>query len=414
MVFQELAPPQAHKIKTKTDLEADLFGAVDGDSGAPRIRDNEGEAAEYGVFYDDTEYDYMQHMRDLNGGSGDGQSYFVEAPAKKQGKGKTKIKLEDALRAATLEDGAQDAGKAKENLLDDDVLPSKDLRKRTYQDQQDVPDALAGFQPDMDPRLREVLEALEDDAYVDDEEDIFGEIAKDRREVSLAEFEELGFVDDDNAMNDEGWESDGTEKPVKEYKTATDGPPTLGEDVTMGDGPDHGDGEWMKEFSKFKKDNKSHAAQPRNRNTELQSSIMTGSSMTGGRRKKRKGAMASSTGYSMTSSSLFRTEGQTLLDARFDKIEEDYAEDDLDDDGGASVITGMSGMSGMSGLSTTSSQAPPLATRSDFDGMMDDFLGSYSMSGKKRVKKGGYQSGMEQLDEVRKSLGPPRIRSQKA
>lgn len=412
MVFQELAPPQAHKIKTKKDLEADLFGADDRDSGAPRIRDNEGEAAEYGVYYDDTEYDYMQHMRDLNGGSGDGQSYFVEAPAKKHAKGKTKIKLEDALRAATLEDGAKVAGKAKENLLDEDVLPSKDLNKRTYQDQQDVPDALAGFQPDMDPRLREVLEALDDDAYVDDEEDIFGEIAKDGKEVSLAEFEEQGFVDDVDAIHDDGWETDGTEKPMKDYTTATNAAPTtIGDDVTMGDGPDHGDGEWMKEFSKFKKDNKSAAAQPQDPNADVQSSIMTGTSMTGGRRKKRKGAMTSSTGYSMTSSSLFRTEGQTLLDARFDKIEEDYAEDDLDDDGGASVMTGMSGMSG---LSTASSQAPPLASRSDFDGMMDDFLGSYSMSGKKRVKKGGYQSGIEQLDEVRKSLGPARIRSQKA
>jgi protein LTV1 len=45
---------------------------------------------------------------------------------------------------------------------------------------------------------------------------------------------------------------------------------------------------------------------------------------------------------------------------------------------------------------------------------MDDFLGNYTMSGKKHVKKGKYQSGMEQLDEVRKGLGPARIRSQKA
>ncbi len=116
--------------------------------------------------------------------------------------------------------------------------------------------------------------------------------------------------------------------------------------------------------------------------------------------------MTSSTGYSMTSSSLFRTEGLTLLDARFDKIEEDYAEDEMDmDDGTASVITRSS---------VASSQAPSLTTRSDFDGIMDDFLGSYSMSGKKRVKKGGYQSGIEQLDEVRKGLGPARFRAQKA
>ncbi len=128
--------------------------------------------------------------------------------------------------------------------------------------------------------------------------------------------------------------------------------------------------------------------------------------MTGDRRKKRKGAMTSSTGYSMTSSSLFRTGGQTLLDARFDKIEEDYADDDMDDDGRLSVTTGVTG------TSVASSPAPPLASRSDFDSMMDDFLGSYSMSGKKRVKKGGYQSGMEQLDEIRKGLGPAKLKAQ--
>ncbi|KAL8794867.1 MAG: hypothetical protein Q9195_002579 [Heterodermia aff. obscurata] len=406
MVFQELAPSQSHKIKSRNDLEADLFGA-DQTGEAPNIRDNEGEAAEYGVYFDDTEYDYMQHMRDLNGAGGDGQTHFVEAPVKKQSKGKARTKLEDALRAASLEDQGSEVGREKDQLLEAEILPSMDLQKKTYQDQQEVPDAIAGFQPDMDPRLQEVLEALEDDAYVDDKDDIFGEIAKDRKEVSLVDFEGMDF-ESEVADGDEGWETDGTEVPIKQYKVPQNmPPPPNGDDVTMGEGPDHGDGDWMKEFSKFKKDKKAKPAQPHA--NDLQSSIMTGTSMTGGRRKKRKGAMTSSTGHSMTSSSLFRTEGQTLLDARFDKIEEDYAEDAMeDDDGGVSVITGMSA------ISTASSQAPSLTSRSDFDGMMDDFLGSYSMSGKKRVKRGGYQTGMEQLDELRKGLGPARLKPQKA
>ena len=269
-----------------------------------------------------------------------------------------------------------------------------------------MPDALAGFQPDMDPRLREVLEALEDEAYVDDEEEIFGEIARDGREVSLKEFEEAGFED---AGDEAGWETDETEKPSNKYKTEYSSPPSVPQnaDTMMEDGPDHGDGDWMKEFSKFKQaDKAAKKAQPQPSNAELQSSIMTGTSMTGGRPKKRKGAITSSTGYSMTSSSIFRTEGQTLLDARFDKIEEDYAEDEMDiDDGGASIVTKSS---------MSSSQAPSLAQRSDFDSIMDDFLGDYSMSGKKRVKKGGPQSGMEQLNEIRKGLGPARVKSQKA
>lgn len=409
MVFQELAPSQAHKVKNRSDLESELFGGTDDEIEPTRLRDNEGEAAEYGVFFDDSEYDYMQHMRDLNGGSVDGESYFIEAPVnKKERNGKGKVPLEDALKEFSLQDRSKakterDGGKGSE-LLDEEILPSKTLRRSNYQDQQDVPDALAGFQPDMDPRLREVLEALEDEAYVDDEDDIFGELAKESREISLTEFEDLGFQGGIPAIEEDGWETDDTAKPAKEYKSGSMPNAPDNTDVVMDSGPDHGDGDWMKEFSKFKKAEHSKQDNPHATNPEGQSSIMTGTSMTGGRRKKRKGAMTSSTGYSMTSSSLYRTEGLTLLDARFDKVEEDYAEDDMDDeDGSASVVTG---------TSTTSSQAPPL--RSDFDSIMDDFLNGYSTSGRKRIKKGKNQSGIEQLDEIRKGLGPAKIKAQAA
>ena len=409
MVLQELAPSQAHKIKSRNDLESELFGGSQGgDADLPKIRDNEGEAAEHGIYFDDTEYDYMQHVRDLNSGNGNGETLFLEAPTKKKdGKGKAKMSLEDALRESSLQDahsenGIINAGPS-QLRLDEDMLPSKDLKRSTYQDQQDIPDALAGFQPDMDPRLREALEALEDEAYVDDEEDFFSEIAKGGKEVSLEEFEGAGFQDDGD---DAGWETDDTEKPKEEYKHPILPSPPTNNDTPMGESPDHGDGDWMKEFSKFKQAEEGKKPKPEAENAERQSSIVTGTSLTGGRQKKRKGAMTSSTGYSMTSSSLFRTEGQTLLDARFDKIEEDYAEDDMDmDDGGASIVTG---------TSMASSRAPSLVQRSDFDSIMDDFLGGYSMSGKKRVKKGRYQSGMENLDEVRKELGPARVRPQKA
>ncbi|KAL8719015.1 MAG: hypothetical protein Q9225_003916 [Loekoesia sp. 1 TL-2023] len=407
MVFQELAPSQSKKIKTRAELESELFHDSESISSQSKVRENEGEAAEYGVYYDDSEYDYMQHLRDLNEQDPKAESYFVEAGVSKtDGKGKQKMSLEDALREASISESS-----SKKPLLDEDILPSKEIKKTTYQSQQDIPDALAGFQPDMDPRLREVLEALDDEAYVDDEEDLFGELAKDG-EVSREEFEERGFVGDEEELEDEGWETDDTAKPAREYEEpAVPIAPSTTEDVAMVDGTDHGDGDWMKEFSKFKKAEKAKDEAPKPRNLDLQSSVMTGSSVTGSRKKKRKGAMTSSTGYSMTSSSLFRTEGQTLLDARFDKIEEDYAEDGMNDaDEGASVMTGSSMLSKSSSIA--SSQAPSL--RSDFDSIMDEFLGGYSMSGKKRVKKGGYQSGIEQLDEVRRELGPARFGRQKA
>ncbi len=400
-----------------------------------RIRANEGEAANYGVFYDDTEYDYMQHLRDL--GTGGGEAVFVEAQSVTNQKQKQKQSLADAIK-----DGAAPP------LLDEDILPSKTLQKVTYQNQQDVPDAIAGFQPDMDPRLREALEALEDEAYVDngdgdgeaaegDEvDDLFMELAKDSEELDADEFEET--YDDgeyyDDYDEDGGWESDVTEKPAPRKAGQSD---EAGESVpelvdTSGsastppaepmEGADGPSDDWMEDFRKFKKEQLARQQQPsgaaartKAAAADVQSSVWT-TTTHGGRKKKRKGALTQQSGFSMTSSSLVRTEQLTLLDARFEKIDEEYNgggddEDDEDDErelgGDMRSVSGMSRVSGVSGLSTASSVQGPL--RSDFDGIMDEFLGGYSMQGKRAVKKGRQQSGLEQLEEIRRGLGPARI-----
>jgi protein LTV1 len=370
MVLNPTSVPNSSKVKQLDDLASELGSDVE------LIRENEGEAATYGVYYDDTEYDYMQHMRDL--GSGSGEAYFVEAPAQApKNKGKGKQTLEDALRESSLEDHNG-------IVLDEEILPSKNLRKATYQAQQDVPDALAGFQPDMDSRLREVLEALEDEAYVDEDDAIFGQLAKDGEEIDEEEFERA--FDDD-----EGWESDDTAKPTKEYNEGPTAPPEVLDDERE----DHGDGDWMANFSKFKKEQKAQAPVAPSQ-SDLQSSMMT-TTTNGGRKKKRKGAMTNPSTYSMTSSSMFRTESMSTLDARFEKLEERYNED-MEDDASVSAASSVSSVTG--------------PVRGDFDSIMDDFLGNYTMSGKKHVKKGKYQSGMEQLDEVRRGLGPAIIRKQ--
>jgi len=67
-------------------------------------------------------------------------------------------------------------------------------------------------------------------------------------------------------------------------------------------------------------------------------------------------------------------------------------------------------MSGMTGMSQWSgSEAPPL--RSDFDSIMDDFLGNHMTVGKagRYVRKGKVATGMEQLDEVRQGLGKAKM-----
>lgn len=430
MVFTEISgpstqPPQAakqrRKVKERGDLE-DEFGTA--------FRPNEGEAAQHGVFFDDTEYDYMQHMRDL--GAGGGAVTWVEAPSAKNEKAKGKMKLEDALRGINLQDddlqshGGMSVASSR-SLMPEDMLPSEFVRKTTYQDMQDVPDTIAGFQPDMDPRLREVLEALEDEAYVDDEDDIFQELTGDAEELDrdewgTTEFDEEGsdgYVDDD----DEGWQSDDTIK-AGDSKGENLPPPS---DTAAPPPSDPSEGAWMEEFTKFKQDVKAAKAAPKKVAHQAPSdaqSINTGlSSLASGRRKKRKGAMTSTSGYSMSSSALVRTDAQSLLDQRFDKIEEAYNEDNFDDDYGSqfddaeSMVSGMSGMSGMSRASAissysrvTDSEAPQLV-RSDFDSIMDGFLAGHSRAGNRgrHIKKSGFQTGMEQLDEIRFGLGPARL-----
>ncbi len=370
LILNPTIPLNSNKTKKIDDLASELGSELD------HIRDNEGEAANHGIYYDDSEYDYMQHLRDPGSGK-----FLPALGVQTKGKGKQQS-LEDALKDTSLEDRAR-------MLLDDEILPSKNLRKVTYQAQQDVPDMLAGFKPDMDPRLREVLIALDDDAYVDDEDDIFGELAKDGQELENDEFEQGDWDDWDDV--DGGYASDDTAKPTKEYRDAPQPTPEMANDERE----DHGDGDWLANFTKDQQKSNMLRAIP----SDVQSSMMT-TTTNGGRKKKRKGALTNPSSYSMSSSSMFRTEGLTTLDARFQRIEEQYNED-MDDT--ASVSIASSTVSSVTG-----------SVRGDFDNIMDDFLGNYSMSGKKHVKKGKYQSGMEQLDEVRKGLGPAIIRKQHA
>lgn len=391
MVFSEVAAPnsqpqtQQTKIKSRSHLESEL-GLL-----PSAIRSNEGEAALHGVYYDDTSYDYMQHMRDLGP-----EGCFVEAvsedPSKASQKGKGKQKLEDALRAATLDDPSLPSGvrltHTPRPLLDADVLPSQNLKQYTYQSQQDVPDALSGFQPDMDPRLREVLEALDDEAYVDDEEDVFSELAREGEEVTLEDFEVAG-------LDDDGWATDDTEKAAD--TSMTDPQPSVGPSS-----------DWLKEYSKFKSRPQAHAgaAAAAGAAAPAPSSSLLTSSTTNPRPKRRKGALTSTTSYSMTSSALCRTEGLSLLDSRFDRMEALYADDEeMDFDDGASAAT----------ASSQANAGGAVGLREDFDGIMDDFLGRYSTAGKrgKRVREVGAQSaaegkrgagGLEQLEEIVSSV----------
>lgn len=464
------------RAKRRRDLEGE-FGDV--------VRRNEGEAAEQGVFFDDSGYDYMQHLRDL--GSGD----FVEAEdlgedgaqgqAKRSGKGKGKVRLEDALRQVSLTDRDREdlrseatgesglsTASSMRSLLPSEMFGSEFVRRRNYQDQQDIPDAIAGLQPDMDPSLREVLEALDDEAYVEDadeDEDFFAELTRDGYEVEREEWEDFAdrrmFDEDGDEGGDWRSESEDTIRaaspPLEEPPPALDLPPgetaEPPEDTQAVPPADPTNGAWLDEFQKYKSATKTqsalpHSAQPALPGTtpfakptasisDLNSSVL--SSLASGRRKKRKGARTSTTNYSMTSSALLRTTQQSLLDERFDKMEATYEADEFpdedEDDGGAddmlsalSGVTGTSRVSRASRYSTASGKSnasrissysrasdvgAPVAERGDFDAIMAEFLGPQSESMGKRGKNGGRGGGggLGSLDEMRRGLGPARVSS---
>lgn len=413
------------------------------------VRENEGEAAGYGIYYDDTSYDYMQHLREMGQGS-PGQGHFigshvVEVEVEGKGKGKKgkMVKLEDALREVSLDDEQVTSNAAADVTMDDDGLSgfSATTRPRTYQDMQDVPDEIAGFQPDMDPRLREVLEALDDDAYVDvkDEEDVFGTLTQGCQgaEIDLDEFEATMSTDDD------GWESDVTEKAIDQsshnHPSAADlkAPPSDPAHMSTAEAgaASAEDGDWLRDFAKFKRDKANEPASrkqadlPAAARSDVQAPASTLYTLGGTplRQKRRKGALTNPSAYSMTSSSLARTDGQRLLDDRFDKIEAIYALDeagefDDDEDGGMSLASGMSKQSKMSTVSARSFAEGPV--RSDLDSMMDGFLNSWDPgfpgdskrkgAKGKRGKNGNEMLGMKMLDEMREGLGPARLRVQKA
>ncbi|KAK7465279.1 Protein ltv1 [Stygiomarasmius scandens] len=319
-----------------------------------------GEASLYGIYYDDTEYNYMQHLRPVGVQEDGVESVLIEAPTKKpQSSKKSTTDSKSKSNGISLRDLPQEA------------LPSTSELPRTYESQQAIPSSISGFQPDMDPHLRQVLEALEDDAFVDDglEDDFFGELVKegerDSDEEFRFEFQEDGMPEDEIPEDVDAEENDS----------------------------------WEARFAQFKKAQKATAPEPNSDDEDFASegedtvSGLPQFSVIGGKGKKRRKGSSEASGYSMSSSSMYRTEGLQTLDERFDQLmlkeyneDEDEEEQTLSDD--------------------ENDQAPQLiTTREDFTAMMDEFLNDYEILGRKIKPKLEGETGAQKLDTLRTAMG---------
>ncbi|KAL1740040.1 Low temperature viability protein-domain-containing protein [Schizophyllum fasciatum] len=343
------------KGKSRADLEDILTPAE------TNQRPNVGEAALYGIYYDDTEYDYMQHLRQAGVEEEGVDTILIEAPTAP----KKKIKERDNI-GIQLKD------------LPDGVLASRTELPRNYESQQAIPESLAGFQPDMDPHLRQVLEALEDDAFVDDdlEDDFFGELVA---EGERADSDEVEFEFAEEGLQDEASIAQ------------------IAEDLDV---PEEELG-WEERFSRFKK-----AHRPADVDDDLKSTddfrseggdtigTLPAMSVIGAKKRRRKGNSDAS-GYSMSSSSLHRTDTLQTLDSQYDQVmakeygdedeeDEEEEEDDID-------------------------EVPDLIlSRPDFENMMDEFLNDFELLGRKMRPKLEGDTGVEKLDTFRRALGAVR------
>ena len=172
---------------------------------------------------------------------------------------------------------------------------------------QNIPDSLRGFQPDMDPDLREVLEALEDEvpqstsdssANEEDPEDIFAELIK-GGEVEENNVDEDGYDTDDTIKGGHERDITGSEylNEMAQFKIPTKKPQD-DTDSLFG-------GETESMFSRTSTSANTHRTSKQRR-----------------KRRQRLGGAYSEAGtdFSMTSSSNYRNEGLTMLDDRFDKV----------------------------------------------------------------------------------------------
>jgi protein LTV1 len=254
----------------------------------------------------------MQHLKTVGEGV-DGDAVLIAAP-----RGSHAVKGDrKARRQATADD--DDFFKPTQRqpvVVPDSVLPSNRemTREEVLESQSAVPRELQGLQPDMDPHLRQVLEALEDEAFVDEQ------------------------VDDDGWMNEllGGGEREG-EEDVEEWDFAEQGlddegnplpAPNRGDQEHDGDdGDDDQDREetWQDRFKAFKSSGGLGAHQaPASAYDEGYSEAgdtvgsLPAMSVIGG--KKRRKGTSDASGYSMSSSSMFRNKGLSTLDEMFDKV----------------------------------------------------------------------------------------------
>jgi protein LTV1 len=223
----------------------------------------------------------MQHLKPAGQQDEGFESILVEAPkrrtASKTAPGNLPISLRD---------------------LHPEAFPSALELPHDFESQAAIQSSISGLQPNMDPHLRQTLEALEDDAFVDDDlgDDFFGELVengeRDANEPFNYEFVEDGLLAGGSGDTNATCESNGEDKSG-----------------------------WEARFATFQKEQQGRKA--------MDPSLSDGGSETGdtvgkipefSTHDRRRRQTSDASGFTMSSLSIARSEGLRDLDDRFDKV----------------------------------------------------------------------------------------------
>ena len=259
--------------------------------------------------------------------------------------------------------------------------------------QQDTPDDIQGFKPEMDPALREVLEALEDEAYVVNEDVAVEPVAKAKKAAThddddddiLAELLAGGEANGEDGDEGEDWDNMAFEDYEDEHYIDE-----MAQFDNIDSLQDLQDIDYQADVRRFQQEKRAdssdnefdseEAGEEEEEEDDVLGDLPSFSGAKGkgngnkkSRSRRKKGAMSDVSGFSMTSSAVARTETMTVLDDQYDNIingYENYEEEEAEQE----------------------QEYKPFdmaSERSDFESLVDDFLDNYELEsgGRKLVKK---------------------------
>ncbi|KAJ3038489.1 hypothetical protein HDV00_000586 [Rhizophlyctis rosea] len=311
------------------------------------------EASMHGIYFADQDsYNYLQHLKPIGQ---DPSAVFVEAKSQKKDSKKPSIQFLDT--SDTASQSTTTRIKNTNFSLPSEALPS------AYEERVGML-ARGGElnQIDIDPSMREVMYALDDEAYVEDAEELdeffgaFGaeEVSEDMAEELGLEFERReGDADWGEEEGEEGEDGEREEDPWKEFKKFQKQTET-----TFSDEDDD-----ASLSSHTDATPRAHHSRPPRSTTAL--TAMTG----------------------MSAISMNRSEHLVLVDDRFDQIEREYDDENI----------------GELDAEDPEVRGDNLLSLERFNGVMDDFLESTMTMGK-RKRVVDRREPVKQMDEVRGML----------